>query len=61
MIKREFAVYRGDKFIMTGTKQEIAKTLNITIGTVNFYLSNAYEKRRNVDKGIYIFEIDTED
>lgn len=40
-----YALYKGDEFIDLGTKKYLADLLNVTIETLNFYMSNTYRKR----------------
>lgn len=51
---REYAIYKGDKFIMIGTAEEIAKKMNIKKSTVYFWCSPAYKKRGTYNKKIVI-------
>lgn len=44
--KREFAIYKGDKFICLGTADECAKTLEVKVDTIRFMASPIYRKRR---------------
>lgn len=43
-----YALYKGDKFIMTGTIYQIANYLGVKQSTVKFYSMPTYLKR---DKG----------
>lgn len=43
-----YALYKGDKFIITGTIYQIANYLGVKQSTVKFYSMPAYLKR---DKG----------
>lgn len=43
--KKEFALYKGDTFIMIGTADEIAKSRNIAIKTVYYLSTPAHHKR----------------
>lgn len=40
-----YALYKGDEFIDLGTKKYLADLLNVTIETLNFYMSKTYRKR----------------
>ena len=44
---REYAVYRGEYFIQTGTKREIMQDLDISSTTFDFYATPAYRERVN--------------
>ena len=50
-MKKEYAVYKGDKFLFLGTIKECAKFFNVKVRTVYFWASPANKKR--VDTGIY--------
>lgn len=43
--KREYALYKGDCFIMIGTQKELAERLGVKTGTIQFYKSPTYAKR----------------
>lgn len=45
MTKYEYALYKGDKFIDIGTKEYIAKLLNVKKETIDFYASPTQLKR----------------
>jgi hypothetical protein len=42
---RIFAVYKGDKYIMDGTLQEIADARGITLSSAKFMTYPSYKKR----------------
>jgi hypothetical protein len=42
---RVFAVYKGDKYIMDGTLQEIADARGITLSSAKFMTYPSYKKR----------------
>ena len=44
-MKKIYAVYKGDKFIDLGTKNEFATKLNVKLKTINFFLTPTYKKR----------------
>lgn len=48
-----YALYKGDNVLAIGTKQELAKFLNVNIRTIEFYASPTY-KRRNKKGNCYI-------
>lgn len=52
-----YALYHGDTFIDLGTKQYLAKLLNVNIKTISFYASAAYRKRTN-DNGYIVIKIE---
>ena len=45
MKKIEYALYKGDVFLMIGTIKEIADNLNIKEKSVMFFNSPTYQKR----------------
>ena len=49
-----YALYHGDEFIDMGTKEHLAKLLNIKVRTIEFYLSPTYKKRTNYNGYIVI-------
>ena len=40
-----YCLYKGDEVLTVGTKQELAKYLNVNEKTINFYKSKVYQKR----------------
>lgn len=40
-----YALYKGDEVLTVGTKEELAKYLNVSIRTIEFYSSPTYRKR----------------
>lgn len=58
MPRKEYAIYKGDEFIMIGTKEECAKRLNIKPDHVQFMASPTNAKR---DKGNRMTAIVIED
>lgn len=45
MPKRIYALYKGEKFITEGTKEEIAKVQGCKVNTISFLATNVYKKR----------------
>lgn len=43
--RNEYALYNGDEFVDIGTKEELAKALNVKPETISFYASPTYRKR----------------
>lgn len=41
----EFALYKGDDFITSGTIKELAKFKGVKEKTIKFYLTPSYKKR----------------
>lgn len=54
--KSEYALYRGDEFIMIGTIDELAKFKNVKKSTIMFYGSPAYGKRTK--KGYMLVKVE---
>lgn len=49
--RKEYALYKGDKFLDIGTRQELAEKFNVSIDTITFWATPANLKRlasRNV-------------
>ena len=42
---KEYALYKGDKFLAMGTVKELAKKMGITENTIRLYHSIAHKKR----------------
>lgn len=42
---REYALYKGDKFLSIGTLKELAEFLKIKYASIRFLNSKAYKKR----------------
>ena len=49
-----YALYYGDKFIDLGTKEYLAKLLNVKVKTILFYSSPTYLKRTDGNGWIVI-------
>lgn len=59
---KEYALYKGDKLLIIGTIDEIAKNQNVQKKTIYFYHSKAYLKRRKKSNiGNYKILISLED
>ncbi len=56
---KEYALYKGDKFIDIGTKEYLAKLLNVKKETIEFYASPT-KLKRNRDNGYVVVRIDDE-
>lgn len=59
MNSREYALYKGDKFIDIGTKEYLAKLLNVKKETINFYTTSTHLKRIK-DNGYIVIRIEDE-
>lgn len=57
--KREYALYKGDSFIVMGTIQEIADYLHRSFSTIYYYTTPLYKRRcKNSFKRLTMIEID---
>lgn len=41
----EYALYKGDDILHCGTIAQIAEKMNVSVNTIRFYASPAYQKR----------------
>jgi hypothetical protein len=55
MKKKIYALYKGDKWLLDGIKQELADYLKVKIRTIDFYMSKTYEKRTDGNSYKVIF------
>ena len=53
---KEYALYKGDKFIDIGTKEYLANLLNVRKETIEFYASPTKLKR--TENGYVVIRID---
>lgn len=54
-----YALYKGDKFIDLGTKEYLAKKLNVTPNTIYYYTTAAYRKRiKDYSKRLFVIKIE---
>lgn len=51
--KNIYALYKGEKFITEGTKQEIAEYIGVKVNTISFLATNVYLKRMTASKHKY--------
>ncbi len=58
---REYAIYKGDKFLFLGNKKECAKYLKVKEKTISFYTTPTYKKRINNDYNNRIIAIKVEE
>ena len=62
MIKKEYALYKGEDCIGIGTLEELSAKFNIKKKTLLFYKTPSYLKRRKCSKNYRILiDIDMED
>ena len=60
--RKEFALYKGDKFIMIGTAREIAEERGVKPETVRFWSTPAHHKRASKGKNMLIaIKLDDDD
>lgn len=61
MTNQQVAIYKGDTLLCEGTVRQCAKTLNVQIRTIKFYLTPSYmkrlEQRKNLDKSRFVVRI----
>lgn len=43
--KRIYSIYKGDEFIATGTKNELAELLDVKLETIVFYSTKSHKNR----------------
>lgn len=48
---KEYALYKGDELLATGTKREIAEKLGISVHAVTYYGTPNYAKRTSEKNG----------
>ena len=58
--KVEYALYRGDEFIMVGTVAEIAEKQHVKENTIKFYASPCH-RRRTKRKGYILIKVDDDE
>lgn len=57
-----YALYKGDQFIDLGTKEHLAKLLNVTPKTIKFYASPSARKRiKNYSNAMFCIRIEEEE
>lgn len=57
---KEYALYKGDKFIDIGTKEYLANLLNVRKETIEFYASPT-QLKRNKDNCYVVVRIDDDE
>jgi len=61
MMEKEYAVYRGDEFLMMGTTDECVDYLGLTKTSFHYYHSPSYIRRleeREVTKAIVVVKLE---
>lgn len=56
MRTKEYALYKGEELLVTGTKREIAERLGVSASTVGYYGTPVYA-RRTSENGRRLVEI----
>ncbi|MCQ2978246.1 MAG: hypothetical protein MJ245_00415 [Clostridia bacterium] len=56
-MNKMYALYHGDEFVDLGTKEYLAKLLNVKVETIKFYMSPTYRRRTN-DNGYIVIRIE---
>ena len=56
MQAKEFALYKGEALIATGTKREIAEQLGVSASTIGYYGTPVYARRTSDTKGRRLVE-----
>ena len=46
---KDFALYKGDRFLTLGSRKELAAYLGVRVDTITFYSSPTYKKRAKED------------
>lgn len=63
--QKEYALYKGDKFIDLGTAKELAKKLDVDERTIQYYATPAHLKRCQKFNGnnnyLIVVKLDVED
>src|SRR5690625_4742476 len=57
---REYAVYDGDRHVMSGTIQECANAIGVSTNTIKFYTMDVYTKRkleRGIEDGYWVVDL----
>ena len=57
-----YALYKGDQFLIVGTKKELADYLKVKEKTISFYSSEVWKKRRkyNFDNCYLVIEVEND-
>lgn len=57
---QNYAIYKGDKFVFVGTKQECAEHLNVKPSTIYFFSTHAHRKRAKSDNAVLAIKLSDE-
>lgn len=47
---KTYALYKGNKLIGIGTAQELAELTGVSVSTIHYYNTPAYQRRTNLDR-----------
>ena len=50
----KYALYRDDEILYVGTKEELAKYLNVSVRTIGYYNTPTYKRRVKSGYKVYI-------
>ena len=53
-MQKEYALYKGDRFIDLGTRKYLSELLNVTEQTIYFYATPTYKKRGGENNNRYV-------
>lgn len=58
-MEKQYALYKGDKYLFGGTIKELAKYLGVKEHTINFYTTPCYKKRiKHKDNRYEVIKVD---
>ena len=56
----KYALYRDDEILYVGTKEELARYLNVSVRTISYYNTLTYKRRVKSGYKVYIIEDDVD-
>lgn len=59
-VEKEYALYKGDTFVVMGTIKEIAEKMGVSQHTIRFYHTPSY-KKKNWKNGFILINVDEEE
>ena len=59
--EKEYAIYKGDKFLAIGTSKELALFMGVTIETFYYYKSKNYQRRCLGDNHYVVVNLGTKE
>lgn len=58
---KQYALYKGDTYLIGGTLYQLAQYLNVRVETIRFYKSDAYKRRfKDYAKRYIVIEVEDE-